>query len=54
MTYSLHFTDSRSLAEEDLFYDLDQARDCAYDISLETGREISIFRGSHLWETVMA
>lgn len=54
MTYTLHFSNDRSLADEELFSNLDRARDIAFEISLETSREVSIFCGSHLWETVMA
>lgn len=54
MTFSLFFSDDQSLADSEVFASLDRARDVAFDISLELDREVSIFSGSHLWETVMA
>lgn len=54
MTYTLFFSDDETRADGESFQSLDRARDIAFDISLETGREVSIFCGAHLWETVMA
>lgn len=54
MTYTLAFSVDEPIYESEVFESLDRARDTAFDISLETCREVWIFCGSHLWETVVA
>ena len=54
MTFTLLFSDSGASADSEIFESLDRARDVAFDISLETSAEVSIYSGTLLWETVMA
>lgn len=54
MTYNLFFSDDESRADSETFTSLTRARDIAFEVSLETGREVSIYTGPTLWETVMA
>lgn len=54
MTYTLFFSDDETRADSEVFESLDRARDIAFDISLETGREVTIFCRAQRWETVMA
>lgn len=54
MTYTLFFSDDETRADSEGFESLGRARDIAFEVSLESGREVSILCGAHLWETVMA
>lgn len=54
MTFTLFFSDDESLADTEVFHSLDRARDIAFDISLESGREVSVCSGGTLRETVLA
>ena len=58
VTYTLVFADCGVTACDDEFVSLDQARDCAFEISAETNRKVNVVEcfgaSEHLVEQVLA
>ena len=58
ITYVLVFADCGVTACDDEFARLDEARDCAFDISAETNRRVNVIecfgQSEHLVESILA